>query len=160
MASWGFTTSRYDLFTDLVTRDREIAAPRAVAQDSVAADFETFAREAGVETVAYSDRLMVTPLLRLDRSACVALLFESPEPLEADARLSIEIEGAPTSLIPNVDGTRVFALPAGGGTLPSAVLDVTLRFLRNAGAALPVFAVSGNSADEFVTFQVEAGGES
>jgi hypothetical protein len=54
----------------------------------------------------------------------------------------------------------VFVTPTGGGGFAAGVLAVTLRYLRNAGADHPVLAVAGNSADEVVSLEVDAGGVS
>jgi len=157
LATWGFTTSSFATFTALVTTGRESLTPRAVAADSTAAGFDAFARDAGIDSIAYAQRFRVTPLFTADGTACAALLLEAPEPLEAGQRLSIAVDGAATTLTSNVDGTRVFVRPAGGGTFAKAVLGLTLTWRRNAGAVLPVLAIAGNSADEVVSFDVDAG---
>jgi len=156
---WGFTTSSFATFTDLVTRDRELMRPRVCDADSTALEFDAYAREIGIDTIAYTQRFRVTPLLTLDRSACAGLLFESPEPLEAGRRLTARVAGGDTQLTANVDGTRVIVRPAGGGTFAKAELDVELRFRRNAGPALPVLVIGGDSADEIESFTIDAGAE-
>lgn len=154
---WGFTTSTFATFTDLTTRDREELRPRVCAMDSAATEFDPYAREVGVDTIAYAGRFRVTALLTADQSACAALLLESPEPLEAGSRLSIQVDGSDTTLIPNMDGTRVFVRRAGGGTFARAVLPVVMTYRRTAGPALPVLAVAGDSSNEVVPFTVDAG---
>ena len=113
LATWGFTTSRYATFTDLVTRDREIAP--AVRIDGGAPllgeDFDACARATGIDIIAYSDHLRITPILTADETGYVALLLESPEPLEAETRLGITVDLTDTLLRSNVDGTRLFVIP-------------------------------------------------
>ncbi|WP_437878145.1 hypothetical protein WMF18_12785 [Sorangium sp. So ce315] len=158
LATWGFTTSRYLTFTDLVTRGRELAAPRAAAAAPPAgSDFDAAARAMGLDTVAYVDHVTITPILAPGGGACAALLLEAPEPLEAGTRLSVTVDGAAATLRANVDGTRVLATPA-AGSYPLAPLAVRLTWRRDAGPALPVLAVAGNSANELVDVTVDAGG--
>ena len=154
---WGFTTSSFATFTDMVTADRALPPPRVAAADSGASDFDNYARDAGIDTIAYADDFRVTPLLTVDQSACAALLFEAPEPLEAGSRLTVDVGGAATELVANVDGTRVVVRPAGGGTFARAALPVVLTYRRNVGGALPVLAIAGDSSDEVVSFEVDAG---
>ncbi|GAA1869434.1 hypothetical protein [Asanoa iriomotensis] len=156
LARWGFTTSRFATFTDLVTRDREIAPPRTAAGAIAGADFEACVRAIGVPTVAYVDRFTVTPILDPGGTEPVALLLEAPEPFEHGTRLRITVDGAATTALANVDGTRLLVTPAGGAFTPGP-LDVRLRWRRDAGAALPVLAVAGNSSDEVVDLVVEGG---
>lgn len=156
LSTWSFTTSRFATFTDLVTAGRELLRPRRVATDSIATDFEAYARDVGVDTVAYAEHFQVRPLLTADGSACAALLLEAPEPLESGTRLSILVGGAATRLIPNVDGTRVFVRPSGAATFAAAELALTLTFRRNAGATLPVLGVDGDSSNEVVQLDVNA----
>jgi hypothetical protein len=156
---WSFTTSSFATFTDLVTRDRELLRPHVCDADSTALEFDEYAREIDIDTIAYVQRFRVTPLLTFDQSACASLLFESPEPLEAGSRLTVRVAGGDTQLTANVDGTRVIVRAAGGGTFAKAELDVELRYRRNAGPALPVLAIDGDSADEIESFTINAGAE-
>jgi hypothetical protein len=159
LASWGFTTSRYATFTDLVTRDREIVHPRPATAPPGAADFEAEARAIGVETVAYVDHFTVTPILTPDGTACVALLLEAPEPLEAGTRLTVTINSAVAATSANVDGTRLLATSPVGAFVPEA-LAVRLTWRRNAGPALPILAIGGDSSNEVVDLVVITGGVS
>lgn len=153
---WGFTTSPFATFEEL-TRVPERLHPKVCAVDSAAADFDTFAREVGMDTIAYAERFRVTPLLTADQAACAALLLESPEPLEANTRLSVQVDGSDTQLVPNVDGTRVLVRPAGSSTFAKAELPVVMTWRRNAGPELALLAVAGDSSNEVVTFLIDAG---
>jgi hypothetical protein len=157
LASWGFTTSRYATFTDLVTRDREIAPARTAAGALAGADFEACARAIGVETVAYVDHFTATPILSPDRTEWVALLLEAPEPFEHGTRLTITVDGAAATALANADGTRLLMTPA-AGAFALGSHDVRLTWRRNVGAALPVLAIAGDSSDEVVDLVVVAGG--
>ncbi|MFI7642292.1 hypothetical protein [Nonomuraea sp. NPDC049400] len=156
LASWGFTTSRYATFTDLVTRDREIAAARTAAGALAGTDFDACARAIGVETVAYVDHFTVTPILSPARTAWVALLLEAPEPFEHGTRLTIAVDGAATTALANVDGTRLLVTPQ-AGAFEFGSLHVRLTWRRNAGAALPILAIAGNTSDEVVDLVVVGG---
>jgi hypothetical protein len=157
LATWGFTTSRYATFTDLVTREREIAQARIATGLLTGEDFDACARAIGVETVAYSDHFTVTPILTFDGTACGALLLEAPEPLEADTRLSVTVDLVTGTPLVNVDGTRVLLIPP-MGTFALGDLSLRLTWQRNAGPLLPILAIRGDTSDEVVDFIVHAGG--
>jgi hypothetical protein len=157
LATWGFTTSHYATFTDLVTREREVAPSRIATGQLTGQDFDTCARAIGVETVAYLDHFKVTPILTFDATACAALLLESPEPLEADTRLSVTVDTIAGTPIMNVDGTRVLLIPP-TGTFALGDLSVHLTWRRNAGSSLPTLAIRGDTSDEVIDFVVHAGG--
>lgn len=103
------------------------------------------------------ENFRVTPLLTPDGGAVAALLFESPEPLELNVRLTAEVNGTAADAYPNLDSTRGL-LRSSSGTWPLGVLRVALRWKRNAGAAVPVLSVAGDTSDETETFDVDAGG--
>jgi hypothetical protein len=151
LAEWGFTTSRFATFTDLVSTGATILPPRPAANITVQG-FDTLARSAGVPTIAFVEHFAVTPLLAADGSSCMALLFESPEPLEFGTRLTVAVEGAATQVSPNEDHTRGIVVPAAGGSWAIGTLAVRLTWLRDAN---PRLAVDGDASAEIVTFDVE-----
>jgi hypothetical protein len=153
--AWGFTTSQFATFGELVTRDRLIQAPVTATSALTGADFDTLAREAGVATVAYVMSFTVTPVLSVDRGAVAALLLEAPEPMEFIQRLDVRVNGQPTTAYPNQDGTRGL-LVAADGTWPLGSLALALTWRRDAGAGLPVLAVAGDTRAEHHSFTVEA----
>lgn len=158
--SWVFTTSQFAAFTDLVTRDRRIARPHPITGPASAGDFETLCRTLDVETVAFVDRFTVTPLVSLDRSRCLAVLLEAPEPLDSSIRLTVELDGGGVEVLANVDETRLFIRPAGGGDWPSGDHLLRLTWDRG-GAADPaetLRAVDGVLGDELVEIQFSSGG--
>jgi hypothetical protein len=157
LAQWAFTTSRYDLFTDLVTLDRTFDSPLMLAGPLSGSDFDTMCRIAAIPTIAYVDRFAITPLLDSEGVAYVGLLFESPEPLDFNLRLSVSVNGSSTTLIGNVDNTRGFVLPT--DTTPWALddLDVVLTWRQDAGPDLPRLTVDGTARDETVGFTISPG---
>jgi hypothetical protein len=141
----------------LVTRNREIMTTRLAANPLMGTDFDTCARSIGVETIGYVDHFTVTPILTPDGTACVALLFESPEPLEAGTRLSISVDLIAGMPKVNVDGTRFILTPAQGTTFGLSPLAVRLTWRRNAGTSMPILAIRGDVSDEVIDFIVDAG---
>lgn len=156
--AWSFTTSRFTTFLNLVRAGRTILASRAAAQPLSGNSFDGLARQAGVPTVAYLGAFQITPLLTPDGAAVAALLFESPEPLELNLRLTVSVNGIAASAVPNLDSTRGFILPP-SGTWPLGTLDLSLTWKRSAGASLPVLSVNGDMADETDLFSIEAGAQ-
>ncbi|MBA3360004.1 MAG: hypothetical protein H0T94_00795 [Acidimicrobiia bacterium] len=145
--SWGFATSSYTTFSDLVTRDR-VVAPARTASALTVSTFDELAREAGVETIAYVDRFTITRIA--DVVATSAVLLEAPEPLGACHRLTVTIDGHAATLVANVDGTRVFARLS-SGTWPNTDLAVRLVWQR---AVAPSLSIAGNAAPEVVAFSL------
>ncbi|HEX2205394.1 MAG TPA: hypothetical protein VHG91_18940 [Longimicrobium sp.] len=156
LLAWGFTTSRYAAFTALATRDRAVLAPKLLPGALAGTDFDALARAAGVPTIAYADRFTATPLVDA-AGACLALLLEAPEPLGFGGRLTVEAGGVASTAVANADATRAFVLAPGAGWTDDP-LSVRLAWLRDAGEALPVFAVDGDTAAESVSFDVPLGG--
>jgi hypothetical protein len=150
--NWNFVTSRYALFTDLVTLDRTIGK-QVVNAALNAADFDTLARAAGLPTVGYVQHATLTALTDAAQANLVGLLIESPEPLEAPVRLSARVGSADATLVPNLDSTRVFLLPA-GGTWP-AITTLELTWKRDVGDTAPRLAVGGDTTDEVVTIDIK-----
>ena len=155
LVSWGFTTARFATFTDLAIRDRRLAPLQVVAGTPTANDFDSLARELGLPSVRYVETLTATPLLRPAGDRCVAVLLESPEPLESGTRLSVTVDGTTTTAVANADTTRVI-LRRSGASWPLAVLPVRLTWRRDAGAALPRLTVAGVADDEVVAFDLDA----
>jgi hypothetical protein len=156
LATWGFTTARFSTFRELATLGRRVAASAVTMQALASTTFDALAREAGVPTIRYVDALVATPLHDPTRTRCVALLLESPEPLEAGTRLSVTVDGTATTLVANADTTRVIVQRSGGGDWAPAVLAVGLIWKRDAGLALPKLTVGGVGGDEVVDFTVDA----
>ena len=148
--AWGFTTSSYGTFTELATRGRALARLRG-SSVLAGASFDELARSANVDTVAYVDRLTIMQIA--DATATQALLFEAPEPLDADRRLTVTVNGTAATLIANVDGTRLFARPP-AGTWPNAALAVRFEWLRDPGGGQPVLSVAGITSPEVITFAI------
>jgi hypothetical protein len=149
---WGFTTSSFATFTELVTRGRGPAATREVP--AVAGQtFEDLARSASEPTVRYVDRFTLTRLVDAT-GAGLALLLEAPEPLGAGSRLEIKVGGTDVTVVPNVDGTRVFVLPTAGSWAAGSSLILQLMFARDIGSAGPRLTVAGDATAEVVEIVV------
>jgi hypothetical protein len=152
---WGFTTSRFTTFTAMTTMDRSVAAARVAATTlPVGGDFDAIARAAGLPTIGYVDTFRVMPVLAPGGASCVALLFEAPEPLELESRLSVTVDGGATIGVVNHDGTRAVFRPQGVGAWALGTLAVRLTWLRSASPALTV---DGDASPEVVTFDVVLG---
>jgi hypothetical protein len=154
LARWSFTTSRFATFTALTTTDRTLLpGRRAAAVLPSAGDFDALARAAAVPTIAIVEAFSVTPLLAPDGMSCLALLFESAEPLDFESRLTVRVDDAPTTLTPNADGTRGFVRPQAAAGWAIATLAVVLTWRRD---ATPRLTVDGDASPEVVTFSVDA----
>jgi hypothetical protein len=152
LARWGFTTSRFATFTTLTTTGRTLLpARRAAMALPSAGDFDALARAAAVPTIVFVEIFSVTPLLAPDGMSCLALLFESPEPLDFVSRLTVTVDGSPTTLTPNADGTRGFVRPQAAAGWAIAVVTVSLTWRRD---STPRLTVAGDATAEVVTFDV------
>jgi hypothetical protein len=158
LAAWGFTTARFATFTELVTQGRSLAPSLRTTQALAGADFDALARAAGVPTIRYAETFTVTPLLDAAGERCVAVLLESPEPLETGTRLSVTVGGVAAGLYANLDTTRVFLVHP-NGDWGATVLSVRLTWRRDPGAGLPKLTVGGVAGDEVVTFDLDAGSQ-
>ncbi len=158
LVEWGFATSRYALFTDLVQTEAEIAAPVTTAAALTGTSFDALVRQCGMATIDYAEHFKLTPILAAGGTACVALLLEAPEPLEFGTRLSVKVAGTRTIAYANADSTRGFVLRANGGTWPLKTVRVELTWLRDAGAGVLKLTVRGDSSAEFVALKVNLKG--
>lgn len=155
--AWSFVTSRYASFTELVSVDREVRAQTVPAGAVLTSgDFDGLARAAGVPTVAYALHPGVTVLCDAARSAILGLLIEAPEPLEAPVRLSVDVDGAAARSVPNLDSSRVFAMPS-IVAWPSAI-SVKLVWKRDAGTDAPLLAVRGDTRAEELVLSIDLQG--
>ncbi|MGQ0680701.1 MAG: hypothetical protein ACT4OM_13795 [Actinomycetota bacterium] len=151
LAEWGFTTSRFATFSHLVSSDVSVKPPQSAVALPTTLEFDTSARAIGILTVAFVDRFTMTPILTGDASACIGLLLESPEPLEAGTRLTVAVRGAPTVVLSNADHTRCVVRPE-SGSWALGLAPVTLTWRRD---ATPKLTVDGDSSPEVVSFQID-----
>lgn len=158
LSTWGFTTSSYETFTELVTREQRIAPAHTVAGAIAGVEFDTVARATGLPTIAYVDRFTITPLLTAGGDRCAGLLLEAPEPIDAGSRLTARLANTITTAIPNVDGTRVFLLRSGGGDWALELLALELTWNRDSGPTRPRLTVSGNASPEIITCDIDLRG--
>jgi len=158
--AWDFTTSSFATFTALVTDGRIVLRPLPAAGGAGGNDFDAAARLMGAPTVAYVDAMCVSPVVSFDRERCLAILLEAPEPLEANGRLTIAVDGTACDAFPSADGTRVIVRPRAGGGWPAGSHALRLTWSRG----LPTDpaelrrAVAGVLGNETVDFTVESGG--
>lgn len=155
---WTFTTSAYSGFEDLVTRNHRLASPIPVTP-AATVDFTTQCRALGIETVAYTDRFTITPMVSPDRERCHAILLDSPEPLDATTRLTIEVDHGPVEIRANGDETRLILLKP-GGDWPAGKHELLMRWSRGAAGdpAEQLRAVHGDLTEEKITITFTSAG--
>lgn len=157
--AWTFTTSAFATFTDLVTGELRIAHPKPETGPANGGDFDSLCRQLNVETVAFVDRMTLTPIVSLNRTRCIAVLLEAPEPLEASNRLTVELNGDAVELFANVDETRMI-LRRPGGDWPSGDHLLRLRWSRGhtGDSAETLRAVDGVLGNEQLDIEFSSGG--
>jgi hypothetical protein len=149
--AWGFTTSWFGTFSLLASTNRVVRPTGLLAAPPAGQDFDALARATDVATVGYVDRFTITPCA--DDVGVHALVIESPEPMAFGTRLTVTVDGTSTTAHANADGTRAFVLPT-TGPWPIGTRSVLLRWLRDAGSAVPRVTVDGNSAAEIIVVEV------
>jgi hypothetical protein len=149
---WGFTTSAYGTFTDLVTsggKEPPIWTSQITTQaagTSTSLGFDALASAFGAPLVAYVERLEVTAIVASGAIHC--LLIESPEPLAIGTRTNMKVGTQSLQAVVNGDGTRAFLFRTGGQQWQKADTTLRVTFNRDAGAALPVLTVAGDKSQE------------
>ena len=129
---WTFTTARYTFFSSMIDDPHRTLALARVATSTPTAegDFDTAVRQLGAPSVAYVERFTATPYLDVDRRHCVAILLETPEPLDTSLRLDVTVAGSETHLIANLDETRVVVLRQDAADWPAGNHVVKLTWKR------------------------------
>ena len=163
LATWSFTTSRFEDFGAMARMGAPAAATGLIAVGPPEGmKFDALVRSFGAPPVTAVERTRMTPVRSEEHVSY--LLIEAPEPLDdTHGRLMVEVETHRAQLIANLDATRVVAVLAKPMPVvaPDAAITVQLTWRAAPGSAPEARrSVRGVATDTVLQWQVPMSGVS